>query len=81
MKRSDRLFEGGVASRVLDIGGTPGIWRFSRAGFQVTLLNLGESGARAGASDLGYVTGSALALPLRLAIVLHRLTQPLGPDA
>jgi SAM-dependent methyltransferase len=63
MGRFDKFFEAAAGSRVLDIGGTPSIWGFSRANLEVTLLNLGGRDTIAGALGQAYVTGSALALP------------------
>jgi len=63
MKRFDRYFREATGQRVLDIGGTPSIWRFSSSRFQVTLLNLQESDGRSEGSDLEYVSGDALTLP------------------
>lgn len=63
MRRFDRYFEGLGNARVLDIGGTPSIWRFSSSNFAVTLVNLGQSDPPPDGSRWDYVRGDALALP------------------
>lgn len=68
MRRFWRSFEPEPATTVLDIGGTPQIWRLTKMrDVRLTLLNLEEHVPTAGPHTLGftfkYVQGNALGLP------------------
>lgn len=64
MEKFETRFSSAQRPRVLDIGGTPSIWRFARSHYRVTLLNLTETTTAADNPCVeGFVAGSALALP------------------
>lgn len=63
MRAFMREFDLSPAARILDVGGTPGIWSTASAGARIVLLNMPRARAEAFTATLGYVEGDACHLP------------------